>query len=443
MLRFLHAKFAGLLLACAAGPAIAQAPPEWGTQIVFDTRESFTTTVENLTNEVGDRRFWFETSGALGIRVHLHDGYGDADLIVRKDSPDGTYLCGRFTVGPDELCEFWDPAPGKYFIEVISDKPYQQVRLSTSVLPHMASTIFNIPDEPYQFVRRTEYFDPVPDYVECLEARVDAYAPVRSLSGSRCLPMGGSQQWRLVQASMPGTYRLRNSNNLCLYPEQATKGARIVERNCDGTLAGEWEFLGFDGSTNYTLIVNRSVFLCMDIQPGHGPAVMADCFPSSKDLKAWRLRKDDERAKAQPTFGGVLRNKDGFCINDTFNWGLLGTCDASSPNSRYTFAPAYTIGSGDKWSGQFVIHPNGDKTLCVTVVDWNDGLQYAKIVGCDPTDAGQRWRTQASLAGVQFHNMRTARCLNSQNGVSAADTWLVTTACGNAVPTSIWRWDWN
>lgn len=444
MFRMLQARFAALLLACVAGPAIAQTPPEWGTQLVFDTRESFTVTLDNLTSGSGESRFWFETNGALDIRILLHDGYGDADLIVRKDAPNGTLLCGQFGVGNDELCQFKDPAPGKYFIEVITARAYAQVKLSTSVLPSNVRSILDIPDEPYQFVRRTEYFDPVPDYVECLETRVDAVTWARSTSGSRCVPMGASQQWRLVKTQFNGVFNLRNLNNLCLFPEHSGKGARVIERNCDGTFPGEWEFLGVDGRTHYTWIRNRSNGLCMDIQPAGGPAVMADCaWGLPTDMKAWRLRTDAERAKAQPANGGVVRNKDSFCITDTGFWGVLGPCDATSPHSRYTFAPAYTIGFGDKWNGQFVIQPNGDKSLCVTALDWNDGQQYAALVSCDPNDASQRWRTQASSSGMQFINARTGKCLNSQNGASAAGTWLVTEHCTNAVPTSIWRWYWS
>lgn len=438
MLRTLHAKFAGLLLACAAGPALAQTP-EWGTKLVFDTRESFTVTVDNLTSSSGESRFWFDTPGAFDIRVELHDGYGDSDLIVRKDSPTGPILCAQFTTGPEELCQFTNPAWGKYFIQVVTSKAYTQVRLSTSVLPSNARTIFNIPDEPYQFVKRTEYFDPVPDYVECLEARVDLYSHVRSMSGSRCLPMGSTQQWRLVQSPINGVYYLRNPNNLCLFPEHGGKGARVVERNCDGTFASEWEFLGIDGRMHYTVIRNRTNDLCLDIAPAGGPAQMVDCeLANPAKATAWRLRTDNERAKAQPTFGGVLRNKDGFCITDDGAIGLLGNCNYESPHSRYVFAPAYTIGSGDKWSGQFVIHPNGDKNRCITL----DVLHYAALAGCDPTDTGQRWRTEATSGGVQLLNMRTGRCLNSQNGSSWAGVWLLTTPCGTSIPTSLWRWAW-
>jgi hypothetical protein len=437
MFRTLQARFAGLLLACAAAPAIAQTPPEWGTQIVFDTRESFTTTIDNLTSSEGQSRFWFETSGALDIRILLHDGYGDADLLVFKDSPNGTFLCGQFAVGNDEECRFRDPAPGKYFIQVITDRAYAQVKLSTSVLPAHVRSILDIPDEPYQFVRRTDFFDPVPDYVECLEARVDPVSHVRTMSGNRCVPMGSSQQWRLVKTWNNGVFHLRNPHNLCLFPEHSGKGARVVERNCDGSYASEWEFMGVDGRTHYTWIVNRSTWLCMDIQPAGGPALMVDCTWGGADVaKAWRLRTDDERAKAQPVNGGVLRNKDGYCMIDDSVWGMLGPCNAGSPHARYVFAPAYTIGSGDKWSGQFVIHPNGDKTLCISV----DAINHAAIVGCDPTDVGQRWRTEASFTGLRFPNMRTGGCLNSQGGQSYPGIFLATIPCGTFIPTSIWTW---
>ena len=86
MQRFLLASCA---LACA--PALAAFPEDWGPEVgVVRERDGFGV----WAHAGGPARYWFRTpAGAREVRVLAVGKGDDADLIVRRDSPDTTPVC--------------------------------------------------------------------------------------------------------------------------------------------------------------------------------------------------------------------------------------------------------------------------------------------------------------------------------------------------------------